>query len=110
MAGDKNYTAARPNGTVLIFGPTGLKEFDTRRCVHCQAHFPVSPGSGKIRGFCQRCMGPICGPDCLVCVHWERALELNERGVIPDLSPASIAVVADRLPTSILIPAGVPAG
>jgi len=52
----------------------------TLQCVHCGRHFPLSPGSGRIRGFCQRCNGPICGPGCAECVPQERQLENVEAG------------------------------
>lgn len=54
---------------------------DTVQCVHCQRHYERVPGSGKVRGFCLRCMGPTCGTArCDVCVPFERKLELYEQG------------------------------
>lgn len=53
-------------------------EADTLQCVHCGGHFVVNPGSGKIRGMCTRCAGPICGPGCKECVPVETYLEIME--------------------------------
>lgn len=38
-----------------------LFEGDMRQCCHCQAIWTHKPGSGKLRGFCRRCMGHVCG-------------------------------------------------
>jgi len=38
-------------------------------CVHCGFMWQVKPGSGKKRGFCQKCSGPTCGrTDCDTCI------------------------------------------
>lgn len=56
----------------------------TLSCCHCQAHWVVRPGSGAVRGFCQKCMAPTCGdPACDAsgpngCMPWLRRLELRE--------------------------------
>lgn len=55
-------------------------EQDYLQCGHCNAHYPVQPGSGKTRGFCLMCYRPTCGkPACDPCVPFERKLELMER-------------------------------
>lgn len=66
-----------PHGNVLIDGVTVA---DTLQCVHCNAHWIVRTGSGITRGFCTRCMGPVCGPRCATCRPFERWLESVERG------------------------------
>jgi hypothetical protein len=77
-----------------------LLEADTLQCVHCGGHFPVRPGSGKIRGFCTRCNGPVCGPGCKECVPTEQYLENMEAGIInPDSHrPAKISTHGLILP------------
>lgn len=61
---------------------TGAKilEIGTLQCVHCGGHWWPQPGSGRIRGFCSRCAGPICGPDCAECIPTELLLENMEKG------------------------------
>lgn len=70
-----------------------------QQCVHCGFTFPaprfqrlitrfVTPEQAKIlqihgetiRGFCYRCSGPICGPQCLECVSIEEQLDNIEAG------------------------------
>lgn len=66
----------RPSGQILI-GTDVVA--DTVQCVHCNAHFVMVKGSGRIRGFCRNCMGMICGPSCATCVPFERRLDEAER-------------------------------
>ena len=76
-----NASVLRPKGHIFVTDPDGnLVESDTLQCVHCGAHWQVQPGSGKIRGFCSRCNGPICGPKCLDCVPREQQLQNIEQG------------------------------
>ncbi len=73
------HTVLRPAGYVKITHPEGaIFEADTLQCVHCGSHWQVSPGSRKIRGFCSRCNGPVCGPKCKECVPHEQQLENME--------------------------------
>ena len=70
-------------GRIIIVDPgmdRAVAEIGTAQCVHCSGHFPIQPGSGKIRGFCLRCNGPICGPKCAKCVPVEQMLENIEHG------------------------------
>ncbi len=75
-------------------------ELGTLQCVHCGNQFPkkselstqakklltpfeaaVMEQQGKtVRGFCLRCNGPICGPNCVECVPEEQLLENLEHG------------------------------
>jgi hypothetical protein len=81
MAGDKNNTVLRPSGTIIITDPDlGVIMADTLQCCHCGAHWTVVKGSGRERGFCLKCMGPTCGPNCLECVPQEQWLENSEKG------------------------------
>jgi len=76
----------KEQGRVTIYAPGSdkVQEFGTVQCVHCGGHFPIKPGSGKIRGFCMRCNGPICGPKCVKCVPEEAMLENMEAGRASD--------------------------
>ena len=49
-------------------------ERDTLQCVHCMQHWMVEPGSGRRRGWCTRCSGPLCGAEeCMKnCVPFEK--------------------------------------
>lgn len=86
-------TRLRPNGYGIMTGPNGIIEADTLQCVHCACHWQVKPGSGKIRGFCMRCNGPICGPKCSKkCVPAEQQLENIETGKPLDFVPVRSAV------------------
>jgi len=66
----------------------------THQCVHCGAHWISEPGSGKTRGWCQRCHGPVCGPACAECVPYERQIENEEAG----------RHIKTPLPTSVTVP------
>lgn len=112
MAGDLNSSTLRPAGTIIVQGPGGLPvQRETHRCCHCQKHFLVQRGSGRLRGLCSRCGGVTCGPTCSsACVNWERALDLYEKGHLPSLDPAVVAALADTLPVTISVPAAVPGG
>lgn len=74
---------ARAQGLLTISDPGSdrpLLEVGTLQCVHCgQVWFP-RPGSGRVRGFCRLCMGPVCGPGCAACVPNEVYLENIEKG------------------------------
>ncbi len=77
-----------PHGYMSMTDPDGkILEADTLQCVHCQAHWRVEPGSGKKRGFCMRCNGPICGPKCAVCVPSQQQLSNLEAGRAIDFRP-----------------------
>lgn len=66
-----------PDGWISITDPDSARpvEMDTRQCVHCSGHWVVQPGSGKTRGFCFRCDGPICGPACSECRPINRRID-----------------------------------
>lgn len=69
----------KESGTVIVTGLEGRGvEFGTHQCVHCGGHFPIRPGSGKIRGYCMNCGGFICGQKCLECVPHEKQIEAIE--------------------------------
>lgn len=91
-------THRKASGNVFITGWYGeQEEGDTLSCVHCQATWVIKKGSGKMRGFCQRCNGYVCGPGCLECIPWERRVENSEAGR-HELTP---------MPASIIVPPGI---
>jgi hypothetical protein len=82
------HTVARPHGTIIISDPDAPHEIqrDVLMCVHCQEMWVVSPGSGRQRGYCLKCNGPICGPKCAECQGpLEKRIEMYERGLIAGL-------------------------
>jgi hypothetical protein len=65
-------------GTILI---NGQAVADTQQCCHCGGHFVMKKGSGKLRGYCQKCGKITCGKfECCKCVPFEKKLELVEAG------------------------------
>lgn len=94
MAGDKQASVVRPAGTIIVSSPDGLDfQADTLRCVHCQAHWRVMRGSGRKRGYCGRCSGPTCSPECTnKCVPFEQRLENIEAGRPEDFVPIVASV------------------
>ena len=82
-------------GRIIICDPgtdKPLLEAGTAQCCHCGGHWVVRPGSGKIRGWCMRCNGPVCGPACAKCVPTEQLLENMEKGRPLDFVPTMISV------------------
>lgn len=87
-------------GLIVVNDPGAdkpLLEAKTLQCVHCGGHWVPQPGSGRVRGWCNCCSGPICGPGCAKCVPVEQLLENYEKG--RDLDYRSIvASVPDNVP------------
>lgn len=78
------YSKQKVEGYFTIVTPDQPTiEGETVQCRHCGSHFPISPGSGKIRGFCFNCNGPICGPDCQECIPYEKRLDMEDSGKSP---------------------------
>lgn len=95
---DKRSTTLRPRGFIEISGPDAIEHYDTLCCVHCGAHWRVIPGSGRIRGYCETCAGPTCGPGCSQkCVPVEQLYENMENGRPLDYRP-----IVASVPRSIL--------
>lgn len=80
----------KSSGHWFAMGLAGeLTEGQTLTCVHCQIGWILCKGSGKMRGFCTRCMGYTCGARaCLECVPVELRLENEEAGK-PILTPSA---------------------
>lgn len=72
----------RPKGYLYTIESDGkMEEYDTQQCCHCNTHFTMVKGAGRIRGFCLNCMQVTCGkPGCNVCIPFEKKLETIERG------------------------------
>lgn len=82
-------------GLIVVSDPGSdkpLLETKTLQCVHCGGHWIPQPGSGRVRGWCSNCHGPICGPGCVVCVPTEQLLENIERGRPLDFRPTVVPV------------------
>lgn len=76
-------SSRREAGLITISDPGSdkpLLEAATIQCVHCGRHWVPQPGSGRTRGFCMRCNGFICGPECQECIPVEQMLENIEQG------------------------------
>lgn len=63
------HSILKPAGVGIVSDPARPREeqSDYRQCVHCQTVWKVEPGSGKMRGFCTKCNGSVCGPGCAEC-------------------------------------------
>ena len=94
---DKSYTSLRPKAYSIITDPDSPRviEADYLQCCHCGCQWRIQPGSGKTRGHCMECAGPVCGPDCPAKgLPFDAYLESIERGLRPDQMPVSVAVNA----------------
>lgn len=86
------------HGLIVVADPGSDKpilETKTLQCCHCGGHWYPQPGSGRIRGWCQRCNGPVCGPGCADCIPTEQLLENMEKGRPLDFRPIVGYVSAD---------------
>lgn len=93
-----NVTNRRASGYWQSTGLAGeVRDGETLSCEHCQRTWVVRKGSGKVRGFCTRCMGYTCGnPACEACVPAERRAENVEAGRPPlEPPPAKILTPDD---------------
>jgi len=70
-------------GELIIIDPDKdqTSSLPTYQCVHCGLHWHPQPGSGKTRGFCMSCNGPVCGKKCEACIPHEKQLEARESGM-----------------------------
>ena len=66
----------------------------TLMCCHCGFHWIPSPGSGRLRGYCTRCMGPVSGPQCADCVPYAQRLCNSEAGLgfLAPFRPIAVSV------------------
>lgn len=80
----------KESGEVTLIDPGSDKPIlrtGTLQCCHCGGHWFPQPGSGNVRGWCQNCHGPICGPDCAQCIPVEQLLENYEKCRPLDFKP-----------------------
>lgn len=86
----------REAGIITVADPgmdRPILEAGTLQCCHCGAHWQIKPGSGNVRGFCFKCNGPVCGPNCAgKCRPAEQLLENIEAGRPDDYTPVRSAV------------------
>ena len=64
-------------------------------CVHCGYTWAWQPGSGRVRGFCMKCNGLLCGRKCCrgrPCQHWMKGIENMEAGR-PEDAPAAPRII-----------------
>ena len=88
----RTNTRLYPASTLSITNPDGpTVESDLVQCVHCGLHFPVRIGSGKTRGFCTLCNGPVCGQACAECVPLEQWIENRETQMPDDHKPVRVS-------------------
>lgn len=82
------------SGEITICDPgkdRPLEMIPTAQCCHCGGMWEIRPGSGRIRGWCTKCQGPVCGPGCAECVPHERQLDNMEAG-LPANTPGPVMV------------------
>ena len=95
----RSNTKLIPASTFTVTAPERpTLESDMLACVHCGSHFPINASSGKTRGFCTRCNGPVCGPGCVECVPYEQWLENREQGKPDNHRPVKVSLGGIVLP------------
>ena len=58
----RKFTVAKPDGWFWRTDDGGkVDEADLMQCKHCQYTWRYVPGSGRKRGWCLHCNGPLCG-------------------------------------------------
>ncbi len=68
----------KPSGAFIV---EGKEVAHTLQCCHCGCHYISIKGSGKIRGFCIRCMKVTCGSKlCDICIPQEEQLNKMDGG------------------------------
>lgn len=68
------HSAPKSHGHIITQDYDGREvHIDTKQCCHCGGHFPIVPGSGKLRGFCMKCSAVTCGKSCCnVCRPYQK--------------------------------------
>jgi uncharacterized ferredoxin-like protein len=70
----------KPSGAIIL---DGMHLADTLQCEHCGYTWIPIMGSGKVRGWCNKCNGPTCGSkECHECLPMQKRIEQYEKGVI----------------------------
>lgn len=76
------HSSPKAAGIVVASSYDGpVVERDTLQCVHCGGHWIVVVGSGRKRGWCKHCQGPLCGKrQCMErCYPLEKRLDDMEK-------------------------------
>jgi hypothetical protein len=74
---NKVESVRNPHGGIML---DGIHVADTLSCCHCGFVWIPMKGSGRVRGFCTKCGGVTCGPECQAnCIPMEKGLEILER-------------------------------
>jgi hypothetical protein len=81
MSGDKRASVLRPMSNIIISHEDGgVEEIDCVHCCHCGVVMRITPGSGKKRGYCMKCMRVTCGQGkCDACVPYEKQVYEPEK-------------------------------
>jgi len=82
-------------------GSDRTREAKLKACVHCGLTWLPRPGSGRLAGFCTRCMGDVCGqPACVArgCLPNEAQIEMLEAGIPFELTHESLRPVSVSVP------------
>ena len=82
------------HGFVCVADPSSdrpIMEVSTLCCVHCGGHWWPKPGSGRVRGWCMNCAGPVCGPSCADCVPVEQYLWNQENNKPDNFKPVIVS-------------------
>lgn len=92
-------TSRKRSGHFESMGLWGeLTSGETLSCCHCSHTWVLQKGSGRLRGWCERCAAYHCGgPMCWECVPVERRLDNVEAGR-PELTPCPVLVAVPQLP------------
>ena len=64
----------RPSGHIIV---DGQEVAHTLQCVHCGMHWVPIKGSGRLRGFCNKCSGVLCGNDLCMRYHVPKEAQLD---------------------------------
>lgn len=68
-------------------------------CKHCGYMWQYAPGSGRVRGFCTKCNGFVCGRrfcrENVPCRCWQYGINALERGLLfQTAAPITVSVPA----------------
>ena len=69
----------KPSGYIVV---DGQEVAHTLQCRHCGTHWIPMKGSGRVRGFCTKCNGVLCGADHCMRYHvpQEAMLDFQDGG------------------------------
>jgi hypothetical protein len=86
----------KPSGYIIV---DGQEVAHTLQCFHCGTHWIPMKGSGRMRGFCHRCNGVLCGADPCMRYHIPKEAQLDlADGGGSDNPAATQKKILDRFP------------